>query len=124
MILKIFFLILFYFYLRTGIILDSIHTHSPHKELKIPSVHRIVMNIFILGLIVTGFYIFSWYFILILILFTMDPILLSFPKLYFLLKQKVTYFYMDYFPTAILFMFLSGVIFYTYFFITIFSTKL
>jgi NADH:ubiquinone oxidoreductase subunit 6 (subunit J) len=59
--------------------------------------------------------------ILILILFTMDPILLSFPKLYFLLKQKVTYFYIDYFPTAILFMFLSGVIFYTYFFITIFS---
>ena len=66
MILKIFFLILFYFYLRTGIILDSIHTHSPHKELKIPSVHRMVMNIFILGLILTGFYIFSWYFILIL----------------------------------------------------------
>jgi len=121
MILKIFFLVLFYFYLRTGIILDSIHTYSPHKELKIPSVHRTVMNIFILGLIVTGFYIFSWYFILILILFTMDPILLSFPKLYFLLKQKVTYFYIDYFPTAILFMFLSGVIFYTYFFITIFS---
>jgi hypothetical protein len=121
MILKIFFLVLFYFYLRTGIILDTIHTHSPHKELKIPSVHRTVMNIFILGLIVTGFYIFSWYFILILILFTMDPILLSFPKLYFLLKQKVTYFYIDYFPTAILFMFLSGVIFYTYFFITIFS---
>lgn len=124
MVLKIFFLILFYFYLRTGIILDSIHTHSPHKELKIPSVHRMVMNIFILGLILTGFYIFSWYFILIIILFTMDPILLSFPKLYFLLKQKVTYFYMDYFPIAILFMFLSGVIFYTYFFIIIFSTKL
>jgi hypothetical protein len=121
MLLKTIFLLLFYIYLRTGIILNSIHTHSPHKELKIPSVHNMVMNIFILGLIVTGFYLFNWYFIIIIVLFTMDPILLSFPKLYFLLKQKVTYFYIDYFPTVILLMFLSGVIFYAYLFYTIFK---